>query len=69
MSLAVKPLAVKLEMRAARSANGDGRLLLAALWLAVLASLRPSGTVHDVPPSCTHKKRVINLSKFWINLR
>ena len=54
MSLALKPLAENMEIRVARLDAGDGIWLLAALWLAVLASLRPSGTVHDGPPRCVH---------------
>ena len=48
----LRPLEAKEEVRAARLANGDGIWLLAALWLAVLASLRPRGTCHEGPPSC-----------------
>ena len=42
-------------MRAERLANGDGISLFAALWLAVLASLLPSGTVQEGPPSYKRK--------------
>jgi hypothetical protein len=51
MSRALSPLAANWEVRVVRLANGDGSWALAALWLAVLASLRPSGTVHEGPPS------------------
>jgi hypothetical protein len=39
-------------VRVARSDDGEGILVLATLWLAVLASLLPSGTIHEGPPSC-----------------
>ena len=51
ISSAFRPLAAKPEMRAERLANGAGRSLFAALWLAVLASLLTSGTVQEGPPS------------------
>jgi hypothetical protein len=38
-------------VRVLRSDDGDGIWVLAALWLAVLASLLPSGTIHEGPPS------------------
>lgn len=50
-SRAFSPLAANMEVRVERSENGEGIWLLAALWLAVLASLLPSGTVHEGPPS------------------
>ncbi|URE17162.1 hypothetical protein MUK42_11305 [Musa troglodytarum] len=53
MSRALRPLAAKEETSWERLEPGLGRLLLAALWLAVVASLRPSCTVHVGPPSCT----------------
>ena len=51
-SLAERPFDLKLERRALRLEVGRGMLLLAAAWLAVLASLRPNFTSHDGPPSC-----------------
>lgn len=52
MSRALRPLEENMERRVERLEVGAGIWLLAALRLAVLASLRPSGTVHDGPPSC-----------------
>lgn len=51
-SLAVRPLAANMDVRVERFEVGPGISLLAALWLAVLASLLPRGTVHEGPPSC-----------------
>ena len=51
-SLEVRPLAANIDVRVERSEDGPGIWLLAALWLAVLASLLPSGTLHEGPPSC-----------------
>lgn len=51
-SRALRPLAAKAVVSVGRSENGEGSSALAALWLAVLASLRPSATVHEGPPSC-----------------
>nr|AFK34358.1 unknown [Lotus japonicus] len=50
-SRADRPLALNMEMRVERSEDGEGISVLAFLWLAVLASLRPSGTCHVGPPS------------------
>jgi len=50
-SLAVRPLAENMVVSVERSENGEGIWLFAALWLAVLASLLPSGTTHVGPPS------------------
>lgn len=52
MSRAVKPLAAKEDISVERLEAGLGRLLFAALWLAVVESLRPRVTCHDGPPSC-----------------
>lgn len=52
-SLDVRPLDANIEIRVERSEEGPGIWLLAALWLAVLASLLPRGTVHEGPPSST----------------
>lgn len=51
MSRALRPFAANIEMRVERLENGEGIWLFAALKLAVLASLLPSGTVHVGPPS------------------
>lgn len=62
ISLALKPLAENMEIRVERLEAGDGIWELAALWLAVLASLRPSCTVHVGPPSCVrnHLRILVN---------
>ncbi|WVZ01544.1 hypothetical protein V8G54_027613 [Vigna mungo] len=52
-SRALKPLAAKALVSVDRSENGEGRWALAALWLAVVASLRPRATFHEGPPSRT----------------
>lgn len=54
MSLALRPLAENMEVSVDRLEDAAGIWELAALWLAVLASLRPSATVHDVPPNYTY---------------
>lgn len=54
MSRALRPLDLNMEMRVEREAEGGGRLELAALWLAVLESRRPSCTFQEGPPSCTY---------------
>ncbi|CAA6673029.1 unnamed protein product [Spirodela intermedia] len=59
------PWLAKLEMSAERLDDGPGRLLLAALWLAVLASLRPRGTVHEGPPLCMEEGSQYPLVKEW----
>ena len=48
-----------MEIRVESSEEGPGISLLALLWLAVLASRRPSGTAHAGPPSCnvTHDNK------------
>jgi hypothetical protein len=50
-SLAVRPLFWNILMRVARYDDGEGSWVLAALWLAVLTSLLPSGSIHEGPPS------------------
>jgi hypothetical protein len=50
------PALLKLEMSWFRLEVGRGMLLLAAAWLAVLASLLPSFTFQLGPPSCNHNK-------------
>lgn len=57
MSRALRPLAENMEIKVARLEDGAGIWVLAALWLAVLASLRPNGTAHDGPPSSTVPSR------------
>jgi hypothetical protein len=52
MSLVERPTLLKKEMSWFRLEVGGGRLLLAAAWLAVLASLLPSFTYQSGPPSC-----------------
>ncbi|OAY84397.1 hypothetical protein ACMD2_02060 [Ananas comosus] len=47
MSRAVRPLAANLEMRVERSELGPGRSEFAVLWLAVVASRRPSRTFQN----------------------
>jgi len=51
ISFVERPTALKLEMRRLRLEVGVGMLLLAAPWLAVLASLLPSFTSQLGPPS------------------
>jgi hypothetical protein len=64
MSLAVRPLFVKRDIRVVRSSVNNGRSVLAKLLLAVVESLRPSFTVHDGPPTCIiYMLFVILLSK------
>jgi len=46
-----RPRALNLEMSWFKLEVGRGMLLLAAAWLAVLASLLPSLTSHSGPPS------------------
>jgi hypothetical protein len=53
MSVLLKPLLEKALSRPLRLLVGPGRSLLARDALAVVASLLPSGTAHDGPPSCT----------------
>ena len=53
MSRAERPLAANAETRDAVLEPGPGRLALAALWLAVRESFRPSCTFHVGPPSCS----------------
>jgi hypothetical protein len=52
MSFVESPALLKLEMSWFRLEVGGGMLLLAAAWLAVLASLLPSFTFQSGPPSC-----------------
>jgi hypothetical protein len=53
-----RPRALNLEMSWFRLEVGGGMLLLAAAWLAVLASLLPNLTFQLGPPSCkkTHTR-------------
>jgi len=51
-SVVERPAFSKLDIRSVRFEAGEGRLLLAAAWLAVLASLLPSFTFQLGPPSC-----------------
>lgn len=51
ISLAVRPLFEKDEMRALRLEAGEGRLEFAALKLAVVESLLPNNKFHVGPPS------------------
>ncbi|CAA7410245.1 unnamed protein product [Spirodela intermedia] len=62
----LSPWLAKLEMSADRLDDGPGRLLLAAFWLAVLASLRPRGTVHEGPPLCVEEGSQSPLVSDWI---
>jgi hypothetical protein len=57
MSRADRPWFPNMVMSVARLEPGPGRLALAALWLAVRESLRPSGTLHVGPPSCMRTKQ------------
>jgi hypothetical protein len=52
ISRADSPFAANAAMSDAALEPGPGRLALAALWLAVRESFRPSGTLHVGPPSC-----------------
>lgn len=52
MSRAFRPWAANKEIKVLRLAEGGGRLVLAALWLAVLASFLPNGTGQEGPPNC-----------------
>lgn len=65
MSLALRPLAAKREMRVERFPNGGGIWALAALRLAVVASLRPSCTVHACPPNYT-QVNTYKINKYFI---
>ena len=56
MSRADRPCLPNVDTSVARLDPGPGRLALARLWLAVRESLRPSGTLHVGPPSCTHAR-------------
>jgi len=56
MSRAVRFLEAKREMRDERLAVGGGRLAFAALMLADVVSLLPSGTVHVGPPNYNSNK-------------
>lgn len=51
MSVVVRPLSEKAEMRSVRLKSGLGISLLAELKLAVVESLLPSCTVHEGPPN------------------
>lgn len=53
ISLVDRPRALNLEMSWFKLEVGRGMLLLAAAWLAVLASLLPSLTSHSGPPRIT----------------
>ena len=65
-SRALRPLAANMEVRVARLENGEGIWVLAALWFAVLASLRPRGTAHEGPPSY---KRIKIIESGRVNYR
>lgn len=52
MSVLLSPFLEKAARRSLRLELGPGRSLLAKDALAVVASLLPSRTVHDGPPSC-----------------
>ena len=52
MSVLLNPFLEKAARRSLRLELGPGRSLLAKDALAVVASLLPSRTVHDGPPSC-----------------
>ncbi|CAA7410236.1 unnamed protein product [Spirodela intermedia] len=51
-SCKLRPLLANLVVRAERLNDGPGRLMLASFRLAVVASRRPRGTVHQGPPLC-----------------
>jgi archaeosine-15-forming tRNA-guanine transglycosylase len=51
MSLGVRFLFVKRDIRVLRSSENNGRSVFAKLLLAVIESLRPSFTVHEGPPT------------------
>ena len=51
ISLVLKPLFVKEDIRALRSISGDGISVVAASLLAVVESLLPNPTFHDGPPN------------------
>jgi hypothetical protein len=53
ISLGVRFLFVKREIRVLRSSVNNGRSVFAKLLLAVVESLRPSFTVHEGPPTYT----------------
>jgi hypothetical protein len=52
MSLVESPILLNLEMSWFRLEAGEGMFLMAARWLAVLASLLPSFIYQLGPPSC-----------------
>jgi len=62
-SFRVRPLFLNMVVSVDRSEDGAGIWLFAALWLAVLASLLPSGTTHEGPPS--YKLINWNIVKYW----
>ena len=62
-SLNVRPLFWNILVSVERSEAGEGIWVFAALWLAVLASLLPSGTTHDGPPS--YKLINWNMVSYW----
>jgi len=51
ISLVLKPLFEKEDIRALRSISGDGISVVAASLLAVVESLLPNPTFHDGPPN------------------
>lgn len=61
----LRPLEPNAETRELKLEDGPGRLLLAALKLAVRASLRPKRTVHLGPPSCIMNKLIVRIRKAY----
>lgn len=59
ISFVERPTALKLEMRRLRLEVGVGMLLLAAPWLAVLASLLPNFTSQLGPPSYIYTSKIL----------
>jgi hypothetical protein len=56
MSCGERLLLPNMEMNVARLEPGPGMFVLAALWLAVRESVRPSGTFQVGPPSCIDQR-------------
>lgn len=65
-SRALNPLAANMDTSVGRSKNGEGISLLAALSLAVLASLLPSATAHEGPPTCQSNYSMFQLTHLSI---
>lgn len=60
MSVVLRPFLEKAEIKSLKSDTGEGMSLLAALKLALVASLLPNCTVHEGPPNCNiHVRKYI----------